>query len=143
MTPEEKFNKQVWEILQEIKEEILATEQNKPVKYLFGNVAGAGIIPRDRQENIIKKLQELGALKIRVNPWEYPSSTDSILYLEIFEPKFSEVYKKYQELLDTNNNSSFDNEAREPVFRKNIFAKATYSTRSKKITDQFSPENRQ
>lgn len=42
MTPEEKFNGQVWEILQDIREEILATEKGSPVKYRIPKIVGGG-----------------------------------------------------------------------------------------------------
>ncbi len=100
--PEEKFNEQVWEILQKIKEEALATEKGKPVKFVIGKVVGVGIIPRRRKIAILKKLQELGAIKIITKrseseryglefQWDNAREFD----LEILQPKFDEVYKKY------------------------------------------------
>ncbi|HCR81338.1 MAG: hypothetical protein UY13_C0002G0124 [Candidatus Pacebacteria bacterium GW2011_GWB1_47_8] len=100
MTPEEKFNQQVWEILQDIKEETLATQNDKPVKYKMPHVAGAGIIPRDRREGIIFKLQELGALRVRESPFEPPVSTNDVLYLDIYPSTFETVYTKYQKICD-------------------------------------------
>ncbi len=105
MTPEETFNQQVWTILQEIKEENLATGRNKPVKYRFGHFVGAGIIPRDRTESILLKLQEWDALKVRDNPFVPPIPADDEIYLDILQPKFDEIYKKYRELCNSERDS--------------------------------------
>lgn len=101
MTPEEKFNQQVWEILKKIKENGLATEKNKPVKFKFGHFQGAGIIPRERKENILLKLQELRALRVRDRS-EPPIPRDDEVYLDLIQPKFGEVYDKYQKKCDLN-----------------------------------------
>lgn len=70
-TPEETFNQQVWEILKEIKEKSLATLKNKPIKYFRPNlVAGVGVIPQERKDEIFYKLQEWGAL-LRMNMTNY------------------------------------------------------------------------
>jgi len=60
MTPEEIFNQQVWEILQDIKEEILATVKGNPVKYQLPTIQGVGIIPNSRTKKILYKLEEYG-----------------------------------------------------------------------------------
>lgn len=115
-TPEEKFNQQVWEILQNIKEEILATEKGKPVKYRFGHFVGVGIIPKERKKNILYKLQELGAIRIRENPFELPYSTEDIFYLDIKQPKFDEIYEKFRKACDV---SSYLNDYQQKVFQGN------------------------
>ena len=66
MSPEEVFNKQVWEVLQKIKEELLATVEGSPVKYRIPSIVGVGVIPPDRRIKIIQKLEEKGAFKILV-----------------------------------------------------------------------------
>ncbi len=93
VTPEQQFRKEVWEIIQEIKLESLATANGKPVVYSFGHVAGVGVIPRSRVENIIRKLEDWGALRIQAGPPLSRYSFD----LVIREPTFSEVYEKFRE----------------------------------------------
>ena len=83
MNPEKKFNQQVWEILQEIKEELLSTRVDKALKLRNPNIVANGFIPKDRRENIIGKLEEWGALNIREDPFEPPSSTEYYFYLDI------------------------------------------------------------
>lgn len=104
MTPEEEFNQEVWDVLQKVKRELLATEKGKSVAYPFPtrHFAGMGIISQERQKKLLNKLHEWGALKIRENPWEYPASTDTLFYLDIVQPKFDETYKKFQKACDVN-----------------------------------------
>lgn len=104
MTPEEKFNQEVWEMLQKIEAEKLVTEEGKPVEYKFPirHFAGVGIIPQERQKKIIYKLQEWGALQIREDPFDPPASTQRIFYLNLIQPKFGEIYKKFKKACDIN-----------------------------------------
>ncbi|KKT42644.1 MAG: hypothetical protein UW64_C0016G0006 [Microgenomates group bacterium GW2011_GWC1_44_37] len=95
MTPEEEFNQEVWTILQKITREQLATENNKPVEFMFPHVQGVGIIPEGRQKKILYKLQELGVLRVRENPWEPPESSPYIFYLDIIQPYYGEIYEKF------------------------------------------------
>lgn len=99
-SPEETFNRQVWEILQQIKEEILVTRTDEPVMFRHTQTVGKNLIPRQRRENIIKKLEEWGVLRIRENPFEYPYSTEDYLYLDIYSDTFQTVYDKYQKACD-------------------------------------------
>lgn len=62
--PEEIFNQQVWEILQDIREESLAKETGKPIAYEFPHVVGVRIIPKERRRDIYYKLQEWRAIKV-------------------------------------------------------------------------------
>lgn len=100
MTPEEVLNKQIWEILQDIKEEILATEEGGNVKYRIPNVVGVGIIPKDRRIKILYKLQELKTLTIQRNADGVRIGSSDTYYLIIHATKFNEIYKQYQELLN-------------------------------------------
>ncbi|MCK9597073.1 hypothetical protein M0R19_07865 [Candidatus Pacearchaeota archaeon] len=86
MTPEEKFNQNIWNTLERIKESELYTKIGDPVP-----VASLLIDKR-----ALNKLEEWEAIKIRVNPWEYPVSTDLLFYLDI-RPNFSQLYNKYKE----------------------------------------------
>lgn len=100
VTPEEILNQQVWEILQDIKEEDLATVKGKPVTYEFPHVQGVGIIPNKRRRNILYKLQELKAIKIlNESPRDWRGSGGHILKFKL-QPKFDEVYEKYQKACD-------------------------------------------
>lgn len=96
MTPEEKFNQQVWEILQRIKEEIFATETGKPVKYRISSIVGIGIIPPDRRIKILYKLQEWKAFEIQRNARGVRIGTGDIFYLIINQSKFNELYHIYE-----------------------------------------------
>lgn len=98
MTPEEVFNQQVWEILQRIKEEILATTDGKPVKYRFGNVVGVGVIPPDRKRKILYKLEERKAFTIQKNKDGVRIGDGNTFYLYINTSKFNELYSEYDKL---------------------------------------------
>lgn len=64
MTPEEKFNQDVWWALQKIAEEKLTTLEGQPVVFEIVKLIAVGIPGQDRQKSIIHKLQEWGAIKI-------------------------------------------------------------------------------
>lgn len=115
MTPEETFNQQVWQILQRLKEEILATASGKPIRYRLPNIVGAGIIPKERREQIIYKLQEWGALRVRENPFELPASTQDTLYLDIEQSGFDSIYTKFQKTCDPN---AYLNEYQQHLYRE-------------------------
>ncbi len=91
MTPEEILNEQIWEILQNIKEENLVTEKLDYIKFRIPKIVGAGIIPPNRKVAILRKLQELGAINIK--------GQDAYGYLlSINDQKFDELYDKYREI---------------------------------------------
>lgn len=106
MTPKERFDQDTWEVLQKIEGENLITEKNKPVKYKFPNFQGVGILSKDRVVSILFKMQELGVLLVRDNPWEPPIPADDEIYLDLIQPKFEELYKKYER---EQSNASFHN----------------------------------
>lgn len=105
MTPEERFNQQVWEILQDLKEEYLAA--GELIRYKKPSVIGAGIIPWKRKVNILKRLQEWGALKIilkRSKSQDYGFGFEweniSVLDIKVIQPQFDKVYKKFKKACD-------------------------------------------
>lgn len=98
MTPEEKFNHQVWEILQKIKEDYIAAETGKPIEYEFPHVQGVGIIPKKRRRDIFYKLQEWKAIKI-INESIVGNSTPLLEY-QVLKTKFEEIYQKLQKACD-------------------------------------------
>ncbi|MGI0059417.1 MAG: hypothetical protein ACREBJ_06575, partial [Nitrosotalea sp.] len=95
MSPEERFNQQVWEILQSIKEETLATVEGSPVKYRVPNFVGVGIIPQDRRIKILHKLEELKAITIHRNEEGKRIGSSDVYYFFINQPKFDEIYLQY------------------------------------------------
>ena len=102
MTPEERYNQQVWEILQDIKEELLVTVSGKPVEFRVPDVIGGGIIPKDRQINILYKLEEENALTIHKNAEGVKIGPLNIFYLFIDPTNFNIVYDKYQRACNLN-----------------------------------------
>jgi len=115
MTPQEKLNIQIWEVLQDIKEEYLVTEKGKPVKYKIPNVIGAGIIPKERRKKILYKLQEQGAFKIQYNSRGVRVGRDDLFYLFIKRPTFDKVYKNYKKACDV---SSYLRDFQEKLLKK-------------------------
>lgn len=101
MTPEERFNQDVWWILQEIAGRKLATLEGKPTEFEVVKLIAAGIPSQDRQKNIIHKLQEWKAVKIlNESPADWGGSGKHIFKLQLLVPKFTEIYKKFQKACD-------------------------------------------
>jgi len=98
MEPGEKVNQQIWEILQGIKEDILATVKGRPIKYRIPSIVGVGIIPKHRRINILYKLEEEKAFIVQRNSSGTRIGTGDIFYLIINSKEFDKVYKKYQKL---------------------------------------------
>ncbi len=117
MTPEEKFNQEVWWVLQEIKKEGLATRKDCYVCFEFQSPQSDNnkfIPPREDQRRAIKLLENEGAIRIEKNKYSSPVSeyvhiTDLLAaktnnikpigyFLEILQPKFNEIYEKFRKL---------------------------------------------
>ncbi len=97
MTPKEKFNKEVLEVLQSIEEEELVREKGNPIKYDLPTTVGVGSIPKKRRQAIFYKLQEWEAIKIlSVTLPDWKGSGRHIVIYQVQHPKFDEVYKKFQ-----------------------------------------------
>ncbi len=95
---EKRFNEYVWYVLKQLKEEILATGAGKPIVYDYsGSVIGPGIPPRNRKEQIIRRLEDWGCLKVisQTNAGWPPYYFE----LEIIPVKFEEVYTKFRNLV--------------------------------------------
>lgn len=100
--PEEKFNQQVWIVLQNIKEAWLATVSGRPVKYRVPNIIAKGAVPKHRIIEIIYKLEEWGTLRVQRNEQGTRIGKSDLFYLVINQPKFNEVYEKYKKSCDLN-----------------------------------------
>lgn len=123
MTTEETVNEQVWEILQDIKEEILSTVKGNPVKYTVNihySIIGTGAIPSDRKINILYKLEEEKAFEIQKNfkgnrigiiedAYKYDIGT---FYLIIDQKKFEEIYKNHKNLVEKETNQASESSIR-------------------------------
>lgn len=101
MTPEEKFNQEVWWVLQKIKGQILATVTGKPIRYEVVKLIASGIPSQTQQKDIIHKLQEWEAVKIVYETDPSGGGVSRYLFdLKILDLKFDQVYKKYQKACD-------------------------------------------
>ncbi len=74
MTPEEKFNKDVFYVLKQIKERSLYTKNGDDILYSvdfsFFDLTGSSPSAKD-EASILGKLEEWGAIKIYSQGWEY------------------------------------------------------------------------
>ncbi len=96
MTPEERFNDQIRWALKRIKEESLATETSKPVRFEVSKIVGTGIPAQERQKSLIHKLAEWKAIKITYETDPSGGGISRYLFeLELLQPKFNEIYEKY------------------------------------------------
>lgn len=101
MTPEEKFNNDVWYVLKKIKERWFYTKQTKPIEYQvrFSGYQDPDAPSPDNEVETLEKLQEWNAIRIRNRECEriseYISPEIEFFYLEILQPKFDELYRLY------------------------------------------------
>ena len=99
MTPEEKFNQSVWQLLQEIKLKHLALPIN-------ANPHGVEIWLQHNSEfsqrkNTIYKLQEWGAIEVlEGEKEEFDFEEETRFILKVLQPKFDKLYTKYQNACD-------------------------------------------
>ena len=72
MSPEEKVNKELWYVLQQLKEESLRTKSGASLEYWvnFNFVGGEGPTATNEEKALVK-LEELGAIQIINSAWEY------------------------------------------------------------------------
>lgn len=118
MTPEEKLENKAWEILQKIKTEILFNDTLsilwKTQQKSYQNSFSFEFIFEKGEKVVLNTLERKGALKINVeSPMKHSSrfsataiglpeivfDNNNVLYLDIIQPKFDEVYKEYEKKL--------------------------------------------
>ena len=83
-------------VLSRIKETSDTSPSNKPLRYELSHVGAAGVPNNETEENIVRKLDELGVVKItREFPrtWEY--NHNGYFELQIIQPYFDNLCKKY------------------------------------------------
>lgn len=119
MTPEEKFDNKVWEILQKIKEEAIFTD-NQEIKWKEQKYdPNHKLFAFDRGEKaVLDKLKKINAVKIKEGCsvltklpeityhnynddevrrlWNNGGISSHYLYIKILQPKFDEVYRLYE-----------------------------------------------
>lgn len=121
MTPEEKFNQDVWWTLQAIKKEQFSTPtgENVKINIICSSNRNTNSPPTDDISKYIRKLEELGAFRVMdkydsdsydpyygANP-EWENATEFLLAIK--QPKFDELYLRYKELntkLKSNDNGA-------------------------------------
>ena len=145
-SPEEVINKQIWEILQDVKEESLVTEQGRPVEYRIPNVVGVGIIPPRRRERILRILEEQEAWKLR-------QVYENVFSLDLNHLKFEEIYSKYQKACDLNSHledfqESLINGKKQPEFlhvsnEKNLHGTPAHRPIHKTGSTEYDPTDSQ
>lgn len=98
MTPEEKFNSEVWWALQKIRTEELQQPTGEPIEIIFQVrfITGVGIPPIEVWQKMLFKIQELGGIKI-VDSKTYNNAygADFVDTIKILQPKFDEIYKEF------------------------------------------------
>ncbi|MFC1612731.1 hypothetical protein ACFL23_00150 [Patescibacteria group bacterium] len=105
MTPEEKFNQEVWWILQRLKYLEISSKKGEIINFI---IEARPISPPNEpspraQESAILKLEEWQAIKILNQKVKYDTYGKDFIYnLKILQPKFDEFYKKYEEKLEKN-----------------------------------------
>src|SRR3989344_6981545 len=108
MTPEQTINLEIFDVLQDIKEESLVPEKNGSFFYDTTRTVIAAGSPNPTQERkwaVVHKFAREKALKI-IKEIE-PSWTGGRngFYLKVLQPKFDQVYKHYQTLTSNGDDS--------------------------------------
>lgn len=102
MTPEKKFNQDVWYVLQEIKKKSLYGADNKSVSYEINFYVIASGCPSGKEEiAILEKLQQWQAIKITDKKDildDCGLESGATYFLKILQPKFNEIYRRYEKL---------------------------------------------
>ena len=72
INPEEKINRELWYVLQQLKEEYLRTKSGQTLEHWvnFNFIGGEGPSAKN-EEKALEKLEELGAVNIISSGWEY------------------------------------------------------------------------
>ena len=107
LTPEEKFNQEVWWVLQEIKKEQLATPKGEKVYFSLRTLPKTAGIRRkdvdygfpqpDTQRKILHKLEEWKALNLQPTGMYFDDIFNPpTAYLLTILKKFSELYRLYE-----------------------------------------------
>lgn len=74
MSPQEKFNRDIWYVLQQLKQKSFYIKTGGTISYAvnYGFFDLTGGSPSAEEESLIlEKLEELGVIKIRNKGWEY------------------------------------------------------------------------
>ena len=92
MTPIEKFNKDLWYVLEHIKERSLYTKEGDAISYtIYFDTIVPGCPSAEDEVAILEKLEEWQAIKMR-----NPDGLKAVFYIEIIQPKFNELYEERQ-----------------------------------------------
>jgi len=119
MTPEEKFNQEIWWLLQEIKKEQLATPKGEKIEFSVRQSDKGGTIPSaERQRKLLYILQERGIIKVEIGDVFYVGLGDEPkkYLLSINQQKFDRFYKKWEEI----DENPWFSEAGKIIRRKNL-----------------------
>lgn len=96
MTPEDRVNKYILFVLNNIKEELLIIGEDEPVVYEFTRVVGAGIPSKDTEIKILRRLESyhkaIKILELKIPNWEAPRGYAK---LKVIQPRFNEVYSQF------------------------------------------------
>lgn len=102
MTPEKKFERDLLYVLTEIKKKSLYVLKDKPIEYWVNYlvvIAGGKLPSAEEEAQILEKLQEMGAINI-IKKENSPADIyveSVVFYLELVQPKFSELYEEARE----------------------------------------------
>ncbi len=144
MTPKEKFNKDFWYVLQEIEKRSLYTTKGRSIEYaICADVYVADdSIPTSKDEaKILEILQEESAIKIKNTIGDQWTDT-WLFYLEIIQPKFDEIYKKFQILNIEKEGKKFDSKVANdlnnpPLMMQEIKRRAEEGEKFKELEKKF------
>lgn len=128
MSPEQVVGRQIFAVLQRIKQSLLLTLKDKPVKYSFSSIPEVGIHTKEQHVEILLKIEELDAITTIDDPFVPPIPKEGETYLHIHQPKFEEVCKQFEPLGeldkasgDQNQKKDRDNTPEEKVRREYLW----------------------
>src|SRR3989344_4188138 len=103
MTPEEKFNSEMWWVLQKIRYISLSTQKGRVLEWVMQARPIANIPPIGVREKMLLKIKELGGIRIFTQETKIVTYGKDFIYtFELLQPKFDEIYTKFQNACDIN-----------------------------------------
>src|SRR3989344_8035312 len=97
MTPEEKFNSEMWEVLQKIRYISISAREGEALEWVMQARPIMSMPPIGVRQRMLLKIEEFGGIKIideKVTNDTY--GRDFIYTFKLLQPKFNEIYEEYE-----------------------------------------------
>ena len=99
MIPEEKFNSEMWQVLQKIRYISISAREGEALEWVMQARPIMSMPPIGVRQRMLLKIEEFGGIKIideKVTNDTY--GRDFIYTFKLLQPKFDEIYEKYNKI---------------------------------------------